>query len=42
MGKEIDYVNNVLDSSEEYFRKKKIGNDYDTYSPPEDSEPIHY
>ena len=42
MGRESDYDNDGLDSSEEYFRKKEKSNDYDTYSPPEESEPPHY
>ena len=37
-----DYENDGLDLSEEYFRKKKKGNDEDTYSPTEESEPPHY
>ena len=30
------------DATEEYFRKKKKGNDEDTYFPLEESEPPHY
>ena len=42
MERESDYGNDGLDPSAEYFRKKKKGNDEDTYSPPEGSEPLHY
>ena len=42
MGKEPNYNNDGLDPSEEYVRKKKKGNDKDTYSPPKESEPPHY
>ena len=42
MGKERNYDNDVLDPSEEYFKKKGKGNDDDTYFPPEESEPPHY
>ena len=42
MERESDYDNDGLDPSEEYFRKKKKGNDHDTYFPPEESEPPHY
>ena len=42
MERESDYDNDGLDPSEEYFRKKKKDNDYDTYFPPEESEPPHY
>ena len=42
MARESDYDNDGLDPSEEYFRKKKKGNDEDTYFPPEESEPLHY
>ena len=28
--------------SEEYFRKKNKGDNEDTYSPQEESEPLHY
>ena len=41
MEREIDYYNDGLDPSEEYFRKKKRGKD-DTYLPLEESEPPHY
>ena len=41
MEKERNYNNDGLDPSEEYLRKKKKGN-YDTYFPPEESEPPHY
>ena len=34
MGRESDYDNDVLDPAEEYFRKKKKGNDQDTFFPP--------
>ena len=33
MGRESVYDNDVLDPAEEYFRKKKKGNDQDTYFP---------
>ena len=39
---ESDYYNDWLDPYSEYFRKKKKGNDEDTYFPPEESEPPHY
>ena len=39
---ESDYDNDGLDPSEEYFRKKKKGNDGDTYFSSEESEPSHY
>ena len=39
--KEYNNENDGLDPSEQYFRKKK-GNDEDTYSPPEESEPPYY
>ena len=42
MEKERIYVNDGLDPSEEYFRKKTKSNDEDTYFPPEESEPPHY
>ena len=42
MEKECNYDNDGLDPSEEYFKKKGKGNDYDTYFPPEESEPPHY
>ena len=42
MEKERNYHNDVLDTSEDYFRKKKKGNDEDTYFPLEESEPPHY
>ena len=42
MGKESDYDNDGLDPSEEYFRKRKICHDDDTYFPQEESEPPHY
>ena len=32
MGRESDYDNDVLDPAEEYFRKKKKGNDQDRMS----------
>ena len=35
-------MDQTLDPFEEYFRKKKKGNDEDTYFPLEDSEPPHY
>ena len=38
MEKESSYENDGLDPSEEYFRKKKKGNDEDTYFPSEESE----
>ena len=37
MEKEPNYDNDGLDPSEEYFRKKKKGNDEDTYFPLEES-----
>ena len=40
--KESDYDNDGLDPSEEYFRKKKKGNDDGTYFPQEESKPPHY
>ena len=40
--KKHNYDNDGLDIIEEYFRKKKKGNDEDTYSPTEESEPPHY
>ena len=39
MERERNYDNDVLDPSEEYFKKKE--NDNDTYFPPEESEPPH-
>ena len=42
MEKERNYDNDGFDPSEEYFRKKKKGNDEDTYFPLEESEPPHY
>ena len=42
MEKEPNYVNDGLDPSEEYFRKKKKDNDEEIYSLPEESEPPHY
>ena len=42
MEKESDYDNDGLGLSEEYFRKKKKGNDEDTYFPPDESEPPNY
>ena len=42
MERESDYDNDGLDPSEEYFRKKKKGNDEDAYFPLEESEPPHY
>ena len=42
MEKERNYDNDRLDLSEEYFRKKKKGNDEDIYFPPEESERPHY
>ena len=41
-GQEPNYDNDALDPSEEYFRKKKKGNDEDTYFPPEESKQSHY
>ncbi len=40
MEKELNYDNDGLDPSKEYFKKKE--NDDDTYFPPEESEPPHY
>ena len=40
--KEQNYDNDGFDESEEYFIRKKKGNDEDTYFPPEESEPPHY
>ena len=37
MRRESNYDNDGLDPSEEYFRKKKKGNDEDTYFPLEES-----
>ena len=34
MERESNYDNDGFDPSEEYFRKKKKGNDEDTYFPP--------
>ena len=42
MERESYYDNDGLDPSEEYFRKKKKGNDEETYFSPEGSEPPHY
>jgi len=42
MEQERNYDNDGLDPSEEYFRRKKKGNDEDTYFPLEESEPPHY
>ena len=42
MERENDYDNDVLDPSEEYFRKKKKGKDDDTYLTPEESEHPNY
>ena len=44
MENELNYDNEGLDLSEEYFRKikNKKDNDDETYYPPEDSEPPHY
>ena len=42
INKERNYDNEGLDQSEEYFRKKKQGNDEDTYFPSEESEQPHY
>ena len=42
MERESDYHNDGLNPSEEYFRKKKKGNDEDTYFAPQESEPPHY
>ena len=42
MEKELNYDNDGLDLSEEYFRRKEKSNDEDTYFPPEGSEPPHY
>ena len=42
MERKNDYDNDGLDQSEEYFRKRKKGNDEDIYFPPEESEPLHY
>ena len=36
METENNYVNDGLDPFEEYFRKKKKGNDEETYFPPEE------
>ena len=40
--KEQNYDNDGFDESEEYFIRKKKGNDEDTYFPTEESEPPHY
>ena len=42
MEKEPNYDNDGLDLSEEYFKRKKKGDDEDTYFPQEESEPSHY
>ena len=42
MDKERNYDNDELDPSDEYFRKKKKGNDRDTHFPLKESEPPHY
>ena len=42
MEKERNYDNDGLDPSEEYFKKKEIGNYVDTYFLQEESEPPHY
>ena len=42
MERESNYDNDGLDPSEEYFIKKKKGNDEAIYFPLEESEPPHY
>ena len=42
MENEPNYDNDRLDPSEEYFKKRKKGNDEETYFPPEESETSHY
>ena len=42
MERESNFDNDGLDLSEEYFRKKKKGNDEETYFTPEESVPPHY
>ena len=42
MEKELNYDNDGLDPSEEYFRRKEKSNDEDTYFPQEESELPHY
>ncbi len=42
MERERNYDNDGLDPSEEYFRKKKKGNDQETFLPSEELEPLHY
>ena len=42
MEKESDHDNDGLGLSEEYFRKKKKGNDEDSYFPPDESKPPNY
>ncbi|WP_288263056.1 hypothetical protein [uncultured Prochlorococcus sp.] len=42
MERESNDDNDGLDSSEEYFRKKKKVNYEETYFPPAESEPPHY
>ena len=42
MEKTRNYDNDVLDPSEEYFRKKKKDIDDYTYFPLKESEPPHY
>ena len=37
MERESNYDNDGFDPSEEYFRKKKKGNDKETYFPPQES-----
>jgi len=39
---ERNYDNDGLDQSEEYFIRKRKGDDEDTYFPPEESKPPHY
>ena len=42
MEQKRNYDNDGLDPSEEYFRKKKKGNDDYTYFPPEELELTNY
>ena len=42
MERESNYDNDGLDPSEEYIRKKKKGNDEETYFLLEESERPHY
>ena len=41
MKTESNHASDKLDLSEESFKNKEKGNDDDTFSPPEESEPPH-